>query len=124
MSCMALCNLILPGFPASFPPLLPQIPNPSCTKLLTWNFSNTLLCFIIQCTSTCRSCCLQCPPRGPPPMLDECLFILQDSAVTLFSPRSSSLTFFVGTPVRLVHATFSYLCYCVVLVHDLSFQLA
>lgn len=78
MSYRTLCNLILPSFPASFPLLLPQILNPSCTKLLTWNFSSSAYCFMIQCTFTCSSCCLECPHIWV-------LFpVLQDSALALF----------------------------------------
>lgn len=85
MSYRALCNLILPGFPASFPPFLPQIVNLSCTKLLTWNFWNTTYCFIIQCTHTCSSCCLECPHISLlSPMHDEYLLIPQGWALALF----------------------------------------
>lgn len=82
--------------------------NPRCTKLLTWNFSTTPFCFIIQHTSTCRSWLPGVPPRGLCyPTLGECLLVLQHSALALFPLKSSLLisSLLSQYPVCLVHTT-------------------
>lgn len=124
MSYRALCNLILPGFPASFPPLLPQMVNLSCTKLPTWNFWNTTYCIVIQCTHTCSSCCLECPHiRLLSPMLDEDLLIPQGSALALFPLKffTELFTWYSSKPER---TTFTLPIMLYTFVHSLSLLLA
>lgn len=124
MSYRALCNLILPGFPASFPPFLPQIVNLSCTKLLTWNFWNTTYCVIIQCTHTCSSCCLECPHISLlSPMHDKYLLIPQGWALALF-PLKFFTELFSWYSSKPEHTTFILPIMLYTFVYSLSLLLA